>query len=190
MTGGYGVDPEALRSAERGIDGIIGELNDLGIEGVGDNGRGFSVLKLSHDQAGHPEVQGEFETFCETWMWGVRDLVQDGNEIAVRLGLNAGKYYQAEQEASDTLKYAVNSVAGNPNLTEEQVASMTPEQLAAQMQPDYSKESFERVLDEEGAGWKQTIDDTKATPMMPGMPVGMPGTAPKAPVAPESGDEG
>lgn len=92
MGGGFSADPESLAQASKGINGVIAELRDLGVVGTGDVGRGFSQLTLSGMDVGHGGLKCAFDEFCNRWSWGVRTLVQDGNEMGVRLGINAGKY--------------------------------------------------------------------------------------------------
>jgi hypothetical protein len=114
VSGGYQVDPEALKLAAEGINGAISELKSLGIEESGEVGRGFSNVELTGMQLGNAGLRGDFDAFCERWSWGVRTLVQDGNEIAKRLGLSAGIYYDQEQYTEGTLKDVVNAATGNP----------------------------------------------------------------------------
>ena len=82
MGDGYGVDPNALRATAKGIDDAIAELKTLGVDGSAGMGRGFSGLALRGMQVGPGGLQQAFEQFCERWPWGVRTLVQDGNQIA------------------------------------------------------------------------------------------------------------
>jgi hypothetical protein len=94
----------------------------------------------------------------------VRSLVQDGNEIAVRVGLNAGKYALMEQYGVDVLKGAFVDVAGDPHATDEQAASSSWSDLVAQSQSvDYSPQSFSDAADRAGQSWQDTWDDTVAS---------------------------
>jgi hypothetical protein len=121
MADGYGVDPQALRQTAKGIDDAIAELKTMGLGGSAAMGRGFSGLRLTGLQVGPGGLRPAFDEFCERWSWGVRTLVQDGNEIAEGLHLSAGAYHQAEQYASGVLKDAVSAAMGNTHLTDEQV---------------------------------------------------------------------
>ncbi|MFE6870238.1 hypothetical protein ACFVFS_27250 [Kitasatospora sp. NPDC057692] len=82
---GFGVDPQALKLAEEGINGAIAELQGLGIAGLAESGRGFSELELTGMEAGHPDLHTVFTAFCERWSWGVRALVQEGSDLALKL---------------------------------------------------------------------------------------------------------
>ncbi|MFB7667266.1 hypothetical protein ACFC1R_25540 [Kitasatospora sp. NPDC056138] len=121
MADSYSVDPNALTKAADGINNAIGELKTLGIDESAEVGRGFSNIDLSGVQVGHGGLHDSFSKFAERWAWGVRSLVQDGNEIAERLGLSAGLYHDQEQYVSGAMKDAVNAAMGNPDLTQEQV---------------------------------------------------------------------
>ncbi|MGH3621467.1 MAG: hypothetical protein ACRDQ5_06710, partial [Sciscionella sp.] len=118
---GYGVSPQTLQETAQGINDAIGELKSLGIAESGEIGRGFSGLSLRGMQVGHQGLEKAFGDFCERWSWGVRTLVQDGNEIAARLHLSAGEYHDAEQYASGTFKDLTNDIAGDPHKSNEQV---------------------------------------------------------------------
>lgn len=121
MADSYSVDPQALKMAADGINNAIAELKTLGIDESAEVGRGFSNVDLSGMELGHADVHGAFSAFSERWAWGVRTVVQDGNEIAQRLGLSAGVYHDQEQYLSGMLKDVTNAAIGNPDLTQEQV---------------------------------------------------------------------
>lgn len=151
---GYQVDPDALAEASQGINDTIGELKSLGIEESGEVGRGFSNISLSGLEIGHGDLQGSFDQFCERWSWGVRTLVQDGNEIAQRLGLSAGMYNDMEQYAIGTLKDLVNAAGGNPHADNKQVEHESWSQLMDDQKPDYSAKSWEQAGQQIGDQWK------------------------------------
>ena len=162
MGGGYEVDPESLAQSSKGINGDIEELRDHGVVGTGDVGRGFSQLGLSGMDVGHAGLKGAFDEFCTRWSWGVRTLVQDGNEIAVRVGLNAGKYALMEQYGKDLMKQLYVDAAGNPHMTDDQATQTSWSDLMAQSTSvDYSTKSFDDATDRMGDSWKDTWEDTK-----------------------------
>ncbi|MBR7678056.1 hypothetical protein KDA82_34765, partial [Streptomyces daliensis] len=75
---------------EKGLKKAIGELKESGSSATSSlQGAGFEELSLTHMEAGHPGLAGDFEDFCERWEWGVRALVQNANGLAQRLGLAA-----------------------------------------------------------------------------------------------------
>lgn len=164
MGGGYAADPQALAQAAKGINGTIEELRGLGIVGTGDVGRGFSQLAMSGMDVGNAGLKDAFDEFCTRWSWGVRTLVQDGNEIAVRLGLNAGKYALMEQYAEGTMKELFVDVAGDPHMSGDDAAKQSWSGLMDQTtSSDYSEKSFTDAADRMGTSWSQTAQDTVET---------------------------
>jgi hypothetical protein len=125
---GFEVDPAMLQEAAKGINDTIAELKTLGIDEAAETGRGFGGLSLRGVQVGHQGLQQAFSEFCDRWSWGVRTLVNDGNEIAQRLGLSAGTYHDVEQYTVGVLKDAVNALAGDPHAANQQVESGRPAQ--------------------------------------------------------------
>ncbi|MFJ8041045.1 hypothetical protein ACIRBX_11130 [Kitasatospora sp. NPDC096147] len=144
----YQVDPQALKLAADGIDHAIEELRSLGIEEAALVGRGFGDISLTGLEIGHPALQSVFEEFCDRWSWGVRALIQDGNEIARRLNLSAGLYAEQEEYVSGVAKELTNAALGNPNLTGEDLAKMSYGEVLADnpftqvRDADFSAESF------------------------------------------------
>jgi hypothetical protein len=171
MGGGYQVDPEALKLAAKGISGAITELKGLGIDESGEVGRGFANVELTGMQLGNSGLRGAFDAFCERWSWGVRTLVQDGNEIAFRLNLSAGLYYDQEQYAEGALKDVVNAAMGNPNLTQEQVEgqswgkTLSDNSINDVLHADYSATSFEHGAEHSEQTWKSEGRDVMDGPM-------------------------
>jgi len=104
MADGFTVDRAALLETAQGINDTIGALEGLGFDEEAETGRGFSGLALSGLQAGYAGLQSAFAGFCDRWSWGVRALVQDGNQFAQRLGLSAGMYADAEQPIIGSVK--------------------------------------------------------------------------------------
>jgi hypothetical protein len=169
----YQVDPNALNETAKGIKDAIAELQKLGISESGEVGRGFSTIALTGMQLGSADLQGALDSFCERWSWGVRRLVHDGNDIAVKLGLSAGMYYDQEQYASGAMKDVVNAAIGNPNLTEKQVEGQSWNQVLAdnpytQMRDaDYSATSFQQAELNSKAAWEATAaDELKSNPQL------------------------
>ncbi|MDY0816311.1 hypothetical protein [Kitasatospora purpeofusca] len=157
---GFGVDPQVLKLAEEGINAAITELQGLGITGLAESGRGFSELELSGVEAGHPDLHAVFTGFCERWSWGVRSLVQEGSELALKLGLSAGFYHEQERYAHGLLKGVVTAGIGDLHQTEEQVEGKSWDQIWGDNQysqltnPDFSPQSAEKALDGIGKTWK------------------------------------
>ena len=122
MADGFSVDRAALNATAQGINTTIGALKGLGIDETGEEGRGFSGLSLTGLQAGQSDLASALGDFCDRWSWGVRSLVQDGNQFAARLGLSAGVYYDTEQYLTGVAKNVTDALAGDPHLTDGQAA--------------------------------------------------------------------
>ncbi|MBT2410788.1 hypothetical protein J7I94_09475 [Streptomyces sp. ISL-12] len=174
--GGYRVDPEALERITRGIDLAMAELKELGFDIEAGLGRGFDDLELKDLEVGDAALCQVFADFCERWGWGVRSLVRDANEFAQRLNLSAGLYHEQEQYVSNTLKGLWTAAAGNPYLTEEQVAQRSWSQtlkdnsVSHVMNPDYGAES---VLEADRAArqaWAQAEQDVETSTVTPDAP--------------------
>jgi hypothetical protein len=162
---GYGLEPAALQETAQGIEEAITELKAVGFAEGAEAGRGFSELELSGLEAGHPGLQGAFAQFCERWEWGVRTLVQDGNQIAARLGLAAGRYHDMEQYAAGLLKDVAVDLGGNPHLSDEQAEQQSWQQLAAGARPDYSADSWDKAGRQMAAQWKAEGRDLAEGPL-------------------------
>lgn len=155
----------ALASITDGINKTLGELKDIGMVGEGSLGRGFSGLALSDMELGHSGLTSEFKAFCDRWEWGVRGLVHEGNGFAHRVGLSAGVIYEQEHYVGDSFKVLVNSVNGNPNLSEEEVARKSWGDLATQTPfdgADYSVDSFKAAQKDINRSWDNTAYDVQA----------------------------
>ncbi|MFD3939996.1 hypothetical protein ACFWSF_33485 [Streptomyces sp. NPDC058611] len=150
---------QALAEIAAGINLAHSELKDLGMIGQASAGRGFSGLALSGLELGDAGLTAEFKTFCDRWEWGVRALTLRGNGFAQGVGLSAGSYAEQEQYVKDSFKIAVNSVNGNPHLTEDEVKQMSWDKISTQTMydnPDYSAESFVQAHQEVEQTWQDT----------------------------------
>ncbi|MFF3911678.1 hypothetical protein ACFYZJ_38440 [Streptomyces sp. NPDC001848] len=171
MSEGYQVDPDALRMAAKGINEAIDELKSLGIDESGEIGRGFSNIELTGMELGDAGLRSAFDAFCERWSWGVRTLVHDGNEIALRLGLSAGLYHDQEQYVEKMLKDVVNAGMGNPDLTQEQVEAQSWGKTLSDnsfndfRHADWSEKSIEEAAQHSAQTWKAEGRDVMDGPM-------------------------
>ncbi|MFE1909480.1 hypothetical protein ACFW96_38305 [Streptomyces gardneri] len=154
----------ALAAIAKGIDLAHAELKELGMTGQASTGRGFSDLALSGIELGHGGLTSAFETFCERWEWGVRALTQQGNGFALAVGLSAGSFAEQEQYIKDSIKIGVNSLNGNPHLSEDEVKKMDWETVRDQQRwddADWSPESFSEAHKDVKQDWKNTAYDVE-----------------------------
>lgn len=127
-------------------------------------GRGFSDLVLTGLELGHDGLTSQFETFCSRWEWGVRALAQRGNGFAQAVGLSAGSFAEQERYIKDSIKIGVNSLNGNPHLTEDEVKQQRWDTIRDQQAwdgADWSGESFSTAHDEVEQTWKNTAYDVE-----------------------------
>ncbi|MFC8825146.1 hypothetical protein ACFT9I_07280 [Streptomyces sp. NPDC057137] len=158
------VPPEALAAIAKGIDLAHAELKDLGMIGDASAGRGFSDLALSGLELGHGGLASKFGTFCDRWEWGVRSLTQKGNGFAQGVGLSAGAHAEQERYVKDSIKIGVNSVNGNPHLSEDEVKAKSWDTISNQSafdNPDWSAESMAEAHGEVKQTWKDTTYDVE-----------------------------
>ncbi|WP_024760299.1 hypothetical protein [Streptomyces exfoliatus] len=149
----------ALAAIAKGIDLAHAELKELGMIGEASTGRGFSDLALSGLELGHGGLTSEFGTFCERWEWGVRALTLVGNGFAQAVGLSAGSYAEQEQYIKDSIKIGVNSLNGNPHLSEDDVKKMRWDTIRDQHtwdNADWSPESVIKTKHEVDQLWQNT----------------------------------
>ncbi len=156
---------DALELIAKGITDSLGELKELGMVGEASMGRGFSDLTLSGMQLGHGGLTSTFKSFCERWEWGVRTLVQEGNDFALGVGLSAGAIYEQDQYIHGSFKVLTNSAMGNPYASEEEIAGkswgdvLSSNTFTHVRDADYSMESFEKAHENSTQAWKNTAWD-------------------------------
>ncbi|GAA2741371.1 hypothetical protein [Kitasatospora cinereorecta] len=172
----YQVDPQALKAAADGINHSIEELKSIGIVETAEVGRGFDNLKMTNLEIGSPDLQSVFDEFCERWAWGVRAMIQDGNQFAERLHLSAGLYHDQEEYVSGVAKDLYSAAMGNPNLSQEDVEKRSWDQtlkdnpISQVAHADYSAKSFEAAAVHSDAAWKNTEADLLDSRMALGQP--------------------
>ncbi len=96
---GFSVDLDALGSAAGGIIGVLAELDAHQVNGIDCDPVSF----------GHDRLAGTTNDFCDCWRKGVKNLAQDGQQIADRLVQTVNTYGQADASARDALKIATSS---------------------------------------------------------------------------------
>jgi hypothetical protein len=159
---GKDLQTTGLAQIAEGITLALGELKELGMVGAAGAGRGFDQISLSGLELGHPGLTSTFELFCERWEWGVRALVNEGNNFAEGVGLAAGTLYETDQYVDGALKVGANSLMGNPYASEEEITQMSWGELGqnnAFANADYSGDSFENAWETSKQGWKDAGRD-------------------------------
>ncbi|MCF3960434.1 hypothetical protein [Streptomyces fuscigenes] len=158
--GGKDLETDGLGLIAQGLNDALSELGELGMAGAAGAGRGFSGIALSGLQLGHEGLTGELQTFCDRWEWGVRALIGEGNDLAVKTGISAGTHYQTEQYLEGSFKVVTNAAVGNPYASEDDVEKMGWKDIATSgMNVDFSKESFDKAAANSEQGWKDAGRD-------------------------------
>jgi hypothetical protein len=159
----YGADPQVLKQAAKGINQAIEELQGVGAVGLGAVGRGFSSLQMTQLQVGHTGLANAFATFAQRWEWEVRALVDQGNDIAVRLDLSAGYYHEAEEYAIGVVKDAVVAGYGDPAVSSEDAERMSWSEARSATKdgwtPDISQQSASEAWQQTRQAWQTTQED-------------------------------
>jgi hypothetical protein len=170
VSGGYEFDPQAVKRVEKGLKDAIAELEQVGTFTItSQQGHGFSNLALSGLAMGDAELARNFEEFCDRWGWAVKTKIQDANELAKGLGLNAGLYHEQEEYVVGSFKELVAGASADPAAgmsASEGAAEKSFEQVrreAAHMPPaDFSLPDF----DEMGDQWGKVGDDLSTSPLI------------------------
>ncbi|MGW7521107.1 hypothetical protein ACWGJ2_36555 [Streptomyces sp. NPDC054796] len=150
------IPKETIDRLTKGIRAAMAELKEIHDATGAETGKGFDSLAMTGMETGHHGLSTEFEAFAERWEWGVRALLQDANQLAVRLGLSAGMLWEEDQYWAGTLKVGLNSLIGNPHASEDEVQNQSWSDIATPDAPDWSAESWRQAGDEMGQTWKDT----------------------------------
>nr|WSY51481.1 hypothetical protein OG999_16045 [Streptomyces sp. NBC_00886] len=154
---------EGLELIAKGLTEALGELKELGMVGVAGAGRGFNDIGLSGLELGTDDVTDAFDSFCTRWEWGVRTLINEGNEFAQGVGLSAGTYYETEQYVEGTFKVVANAAIGNPYASEDEVTQQGWGDIYKSGiysgNTDFSADSWEQADENVKQGWKDAARD-------------------------------
>lgn len=170
--GGSGEDLKAqgLELIAKGLTEALGELKELGMVGVAGAGRGFSDIGLSGLELGKDDVKDAFGSFCTRWEWGVRTLINEGNEFAQGVGLSAGTYYETEQYVEGTFKVVANAAIGNPYASEDEVTQESWGDIynsgIYSGNTDFSADSWKQANENVEQGWKDAGRDVMTSSTM------------------------
>lgn len=163
------VSKQALGQIAQGITQTLAELKELGMVGTASMGRGFSDLALSGMESGHDGLTASLGSFCERWEWGVRSLVQQGNDFAAKVGLSAGALHEQDQYIQGSFKVLVNAGMGNPYASEDDITGkgwggvLADNPYTQVRDADYSAESFERADENIKEAWKGAVRDVNGS---------------------------
>ncbi|MFI6441840.1 hypothetical protein [Streptomyces sp. NPDC050759] len=165
--GGYGVDPQILKQVSKGINDALDELKKITDATGATTGQGFSDLSVSPNAMGHSAASQRLDDFAERWGWEVQALLDEGNEVAGTLDLNAGYYHEAEEYGMGVLKDVALSATSDPTLTSQDAEKMSWSQVGDKAgdtyRPDYSMASYENASEESRKNLSATWTDVTET---------------------------
>ncbi|MDH6539432.1 hypothetical protein [Streptomyces sp. SPB4] len=159
----------ALGQIAQGITQTLAELKELGMVGTASMGRGFSDLSLSGMETGHDGLTSSLGSFYERWEWGVRSLVQQGNDFAAKVGLSAGALHEQDQYLQGSFKVLVNAGMGNPYASEGDITGKGWDEVLSDnpytqvRDADYGADSFERANENTKEAWKGAVRDVNSS---------------------------
>ncbi|KQW16974.1 hypothetical protein [Streptomyces sp. Root369] len=165
--GGYGVDPQILKQVSKGINDALDELKKITDATGATTGQGFSDLSVSPNAMGHSAASQRLDDFAERWGWEVQALLDEGNEVAGTLDLNAGYYHEAEEYGMGVLKDVALSATADPTLTSQDAEKMSwghvGDKAGDTYRPDYSMASYEDASEESRKNLSATWTDVTQT---------------------------
>ena len=136
--GGYSVDPELLQQLSKSLNAAMDELKEVADATDATTGQGFEDLALPPNALGAARPAQALKDFASRWSWEVQTLLDEGNEIAETLDLNAGYYHEAEEYGKGVMKDIAASVVAAPTTTSEQAQQMSMQDLNAAARENYN----------------------------------------------------
>ncbi|MFG2894913.1 hypothetical protein [Streptomyces sp. NPDC048248] len=176
MSGGdFGVDPQILKQVSKGINDALDELKKITDATEASTGQGFSDLSVSPTVMGHSDASQMLDNFADRWGWEVQALLDEGDDVAGALDLNAGYYEEAEEYGTDVLKDVVLSATADPTLTSEDAEKMSWSRVGDKIKdgytPDYSMDSVNDASQESRKNLSNAWTDVTETGVV-GSPIG------------------
>ncbi|MGI5262285.1 hypothetical protein [Streptomyces angustmyceticus] len=170
--GDFGVDPQILKQVSKGINDALDELKKITDATEASTGQGFSDLSVSPTVMGHSDASQMLDDFAERWGWEVQALLDEGDDVAGALDLNAGYYEEAEEYGTDVLKDVVLSATADPTLTSKDAEKMSWSRVGGKIKdaytPDYSADSFENAARESRKNLSNAWTDATETGVIGG----------------------
>lgn len=165
--GGFGVDPQVLRQLSKGISDALDELKKITDATGATTGQGFSDLSVPPTAMGHSDASRRLDDFAERWGWEVQALLDEGDDVAGTLDLNAGYYQEAEEYGMGVLKDVALSATADPTMTSQDAEKMSWSQVGDKAgdtyRPDYSMAGFEDASEESRKNLSATWTDVTRT---------------------------
>ncbi|WP_112273565.1 hypothetical protein [Lentzea terrae] len=104
MSGGFGVDLDALKAAETGITNTVAELRKAGYHGQERSGQTVVTFKLDLEETGHQVITDGLDEVLDRYHWWVRGLIEGTEEFVQALADTRSTYQRAEDQVLSSLK--------------------------------------------------------------------------------------
>ncbi|MGI5507388.1 hypothetical protein [Lentzea sp. CA-135723] len=111
---GYGVDVDALKATEKGINDTIRELREAGYHGHEHSGQAVIQWKLNVDESGHQAITDGLDEMLDRLRWWVRGLIAGTEEVVTTLTDTRTTYERVEQDVASKLKSLAHMTFSNP----------------------------------------------------------------------------
>jgi hypothetical protein len=112
---GFQVDPAALAVTAEGVQGVMDELGQLGINGEQTSGSPVINLALSRDDAGDELVSTALGQVLDRAHYVLRDLLGNAEQMVTRLQTNRTHYQQVEHDVADKFRELGSALMGGPS---------------------------------------------------------------------------
>jgi hypothetical protein len=112
---GFQVDPAALGVTADGVQGVLDELSQLGVNGEQTSGSPVENLALSSDDAGNQVVSAVLGEVLGRAHYVLRDLVGNAQQMVSRLRSNQTHYQQVEHAITSKFVDLGNALMGAPS---------------------------------------------------------------------------
>jgi hypothetical protein len=112
---GFQVDPAALGLTAEGVQGVLDELGQLGINGEQTSGSPVTNLGLSTGDAGNQAVSSILGELLDRAHYVFRDLLGNAQQMVTRLQTNQTHYQQVEHAITRRFTDLSNAIMGAPS---------------------------------------------------------------------------
>ena len=112
---GFQVDPAALGVTADGVQGVLDELGQLGVNGEQTSGSPVENLALSTDDAGNQVVSAILGEVLGRAHYVLRDLVGNAQQMVARLRSTQSHYQQVEHAITSKFVDLSDALLGAPS---------------------------------------------------------------------------
>lgn len=112
---GFQVDPAALSVTAEGVQGVVDELGQLGMDGEQTSGSPVTNLDLSKEQSGDDLVSIILGQLLDRAHYVLRDLLRNAQHMVLRLETNRTHYQQVEHDVAAKFNALGEALMGGPS---------------------------------------------------------------------------